>query len=133
MHKARRRQCKSWQNDEWRDKFLASVHWLSNGSSHLSIPVGPEQTIEVISVPCEFDAPLGFDDPPTKAAKRKSAESKPEFVDQKIEEEEDGEQQDDEDSTEERNQEVHEFFSADSSRTVKLFFAVLPFQMEDCV
>jgi len=72
MHKARRRQCKSWQNDEWRDKFLASVHWLSNGSGILSIPVGPEQTIEVISVPCEFDAPLGFDDPPTRTASERA-------------------------------------------------------------
>jgi hypothetical protein len=28
MHSARRRQCKSWWNDEWRDRILAAMTWL---------------------------------------------------------------------------------------------------------
>lgn len=66
MHKARRRQCKNWQNDEWRDKLLATLQWLSNGRAVIHIPVGHDLSVQVCARPLEFNSPLRYDDPPKK-------------------------------------------------------------------
>jgi hypothetical protein len=66
MHSARRRQCKSWFNPEWRDRFLATLHWLSQGSPTLSIPAGGGVSIVMSVVPDEFDSDVSYVDPPTR-------------------------------------------------------------------
>jgi hypothetical protein len=67
MHRSRRRQCKNWQNDEWRDKLLATLTWLSDGQAVLQIPVGRDLCIQVCSRPLEFQSPLAYSDPAKKA------------------------------------------------------------------
>lgn len=66
MHSARRRQCKSWFNPEWRDRLLATLHWLSQGSSTLSIPVGSDVSIEASVIPQEFESEVSYLDPLTR-------------------------------------------------------------------
>jgi hypothetical protein len=66
MHSARRRQCKSWFNPEWRDRLLATLHWLSQGSPTLSIPAGAGVSIEVSATPDEFESGVSYADPPTR-------------------------------------------------------------------
>jgi hypothetical protein len=66
MHSARRRQCKSWFNPEWRDRLLATLHWLSQGNPTISIPVGSEVSFEVSAAPDEFESDISYVDPPTR-------------------------------------------------------------------
>lgn len=66
VHSARRRQCKSWFNPEWRDRLLATLHWLSQGSSTLSIPAGSHVRIEASVIPQEFESEVSYLDPPTR-------------------------------------------------------------------
>ena len=66
MHSARRRQCKSWFNPEWRDRLLATLHWLSQGSATLSIPAGGGLSIEVSVASDEFESEVSYLDPPTR-------------------------------------------------------------------
>jgi len=70
MHSARRRQCKSWFNPEWRDRLLATLHWLSQGSSALSIPAGSDVRIEASVIPQEFESEVSYLDPPTRKQRR---------------------------------------------------------------
>src|SRR5581483_6355179 len=66
MHSARRRQCKSWFNPEWRDRLLATLHWLSQGNTSLRIPAGKEIFIEVAVTPEQFESQVSYADPPTR-------------------------------------------------------------------
>lgn len=63
MHSARRRQCKSWFNPEWRDRLLATLHWLSQGGTSLSIPVAKDLLIEVSLVSEQFESEISYADP----------------------------------------------------------------------
>ncbi|HEX3105000.1 MAG TPA: toll/interleukin-1 receptor domain-containing protein [Terriglobales bacterium] len=65
MHSARRRQCKSWFNPEWRDRLLATLHWLSQGGTTLQLPAG-DDFIEVSIQPQQFDSDVSYADPPTR-------------------------------------------------------------------
>jgi hypothetical protein len=51
QHSARRSACKSWWNDEWRDRLLATVAYVSGGSDVLSIPVGAKAAFEFAAQP----------------------------------------------------------------------------------
>jgi hypothetical protein len=66
MHSARRRQCKNWFNPHWRDRLLATLHWLSQGNSSLRIPCGKLAFIEVSSLPQAFESDVSYADPPTR-------------------------------------------------------------------
>jgi len=66
MHSARRRQCKSWFNPEWRDRLLATLHWLSQGGPTLSIPAGGGLSVEVSVAPDEFESEVSYADPLTR-------------------------------------------------------------------
>jgi hypothetical protein len=65
MHSARRRQCKSWFNPEWRDRLLATLHWLAQANQALVIPAGSKVSIEVSALPDEFESETSYIDPPT--------------------------------------------------------------------
>lgn len=66
MHRARRRQCKQWFNEEWRDRLLATLHWLSQGEPSLLIQVGTNERILVSSQPQQFETDIDYSDPPTR-------------------------------------------------------------------
>jgi hypothetical protein len=42
QHSCRRSQCKSWYNDDWRDRIIATLHYLADGKSQLQVPLGSE-------------------------------------------------------------------------------------------
>lgn len=42
QHSCRRSQCKSWYNDDWRDRIVGALFHLANGDSHLRVPLGAE-------------------------------------------------------------------------------------------
>ena len=66
MHSARRRQCKNWFNPEWRDRLLATLHWLSQGGASLRIPAGEDAFIEVSLTPEQFESKISYTDPATR-------------------------------------------------------------------
>ncbi len=63
LHRARRRQCKQWWNDVWRDRMLAAVAWLADGEGALVLPLGASATIRVAARPLEFTSPVSLVDP----------------------------------------------------------------------
>jgi hypothetical protein len=66
MHSARRRQCKNWFNPQWRDRLLATLHWLSQGNASLFIPSGKDLFIEVALLPQQFESEISYADPLTR-------------------------------------------------------------------
>jgi hypothetical protein len=64
-HQRRRRLTKSWWNDVWRDRLLAAVHFLGDGSPSVNIAVGNQQ-FSFASWPLEVELPVSYDasDPP---------------------------------------------------------------------
>jgi hypothetical protein len=42
QHSCRRSQCKSWYNDDWRDRIIATLHYFADGESQLQVPLGSE-------------------------------------------------------------------------------------------
>lgn len=95
MHKARRRQCKNWQNDEWRDKLFATLNWLSDAQASIRVPVGRALFVEACSRPLEFESPLAYSDP-VKKAKITRSELEDLSVDHEQDDETDNEDRDDE-------------------------------------
>jgi len=66
MHSARRRQCKGWFNPQWRDRLLATLHWLSQGNPSLHIPAAKGAFIQVSMISEQFDSEISYADPPTR-------------------------------------------------------------------
>jgi hypothetical protein len=64
-HKKRRRLTRSWWNDIWRDRLLASMHYLADGNEHIVLTAGNEQFC-LASWPLEIEIPVSYDatDPP---------------------------------------------------------------------
>ncbi|WP_216842979.1 toll/interleukin-1 receptor domain-containing protein [Granulicella sp. S190] len=60
MHQLRRSFAKGWRNARWRDMLLAFLYWLSQGSNALSIPVSPDESIELRLPPMFFRSPVGL-------------------------------------------------------------------------
>ncbi|HYM10475.1 MAG TPA: hypothetical protein VEU62_07075 [Bryobacterales bacterium] len=96
MHSARRRQCKTWFNPEWRDRLLATLHWLSQGSAGLCLPAGANAFIQVSVTPEQFESDISYADPPTRKQRTLIPELEAETFTMEDEESEDTEQEDDE-------------------------------------
>jgi hypothetical protein len=64
-HRRRRRLTKSWWNDVWRDRLLAAMHFLADGSPTFIVRAGNE-TFAVSTWPLLLDMPVSYDatDPP---------------------------------------------------------------------
>ena len=62
LHRARRSQCKDWWNEDWRDRLLGAMAWLSVDDV-VSIPLSTNSSIDVSAVPVHFDSPVSFSDP----------------------------------------------------------------------
>jgi TIR domain len=98
MHQARRRQCKSWYNDVWRDRLLAAMGKLAQeGASLITISVSSEEHLDISIRPMTFESPISF----TVISKAKSADLDKDRVDQEsAAEEEEEEEVEEEDRTE---------------------------------
>lgn len=66
LHRARRSQCKDWWNDDWRDRMLAALAWLSEGTEEIAIPIGTDTTVAISTVPIGFLSPVSYEDPETE-------------------------------------------------------------------
>jgi hypothetical protein len=58
LHSARRRQCKSWYNDEWRDRLLASMAFLADGKDTIDIEVVGGSPIKIALTPELFESKI---------------------------------------------------------------------------
>ena len=94
MHVSRRRQCKDWYNDTWRDRLLASMRKLADeGAKLISIPVSSDENILVSIFPVTFESPITFN----VISKSVTADSQKDRADEGVEEEDSEEAYDDED------------------------------------
>lgn len=63
MHKARRRDCRNWWNDRWRDLLLGTMAWLG-ADGRISIPLGTNVGAEIASAPISFVNQVSYEEPP---------------------------------------------------------------------
>lgn len=59
QHSARRSQCKNWWNDDWRDRMLAMMTWIADGSDQITVNCGGD-VIEVSVRPLTFTSPVRY-------------------------------------------------------------------------
>jgi hypothetical protein len=62
MHAMRRRFCKSWWNDRWRDLLLAYATWLANGEDTIELPVGSNTAVKLGGSPLVMMAPISLNE-----------------------------------------------------------------------
>src|SRR5258708_6781722 len=69
LHKARRRNCRSWWNPKWRDLILASASHLAADDGLVHVPLASDVEIQIEIFPVQFESLASFDDPekPTAA------------------------------------------------------------------
>jgi hypothetical protein len=60
---ARRSQCKSWWNDEWRDRALAAATYLCDGTDKITLTLGSKATLTIPPMPVLFCSPVSYTDP----------------------------------------------------------------------
>lgn len=60
---ARRSQCKSWWNDEWRDRTLAAATYLCNDAQAITVRLGSKASLSVPPKPLPFSSPVSYTDP----------------------------------------------------------------------
>jgi hypothetical protein len=58
--KARRNQCKTWWNDEWRDRMLAVTAHITGTDGMISIPMSPNRSILLSGAPETFESPVSY-------------------------------------------------------------------------
>jgi hypothetical protein len=60
---ARRSQCKSWWNDEWRDRTLAAATYMCDGADKITVKLGSTATLSIPPTPLAFCSPVSYTDP----------------------------------------------------------------------
>jgi hypothetical protein len=60
---ARLSQCKSWWNDEWRDRTLAAAAYLCDGTDKITLTLGSTATLSIPPTPLLFCSPVSYTDP----------------------------------------------------------------------
>lgn len=71
LHRARRATCKSWWNDEWRDRLLLSLYWIAQKGGEqdvISLDLSSENKVKLSILPVRFQAPIAYDDAKVKSA-----------------------------------------------------------------
>lgn len=63
QHAARRRQGKNWWNDDWRNKLLAFIKYLSDDESSFYLEAGSEEKIHVSNEPVQFIGQVSYNIP----------------------------------------------------------------------
>jgi hypothetical protein len=61
QHACRRSQCRRWYNNDWRDRLLATLHFLRDGNERLRIPLAPESFGIFESEPITFESPVSYE------------------------------------------------------------------------
>ena len=88
MHVSRRRQCKNWYNDTWRDRLLASMAKLAaEGAKSIVIPVSSDENLDISIRPLTFNSPVTF----SVISKSPTATLEKDRVDEETEDEDDDE------------------------------------------
>jgi hypothetical protein len=59
LARARRSQCKNWWNDEWRDRLLGVMQWLSSNGT-ITLPVSPTNVIKLSAEPQTYVSPVTY-------------------------------------------------------------------------
>jgi len=60
QHRLRRSQCRSWYNDDWRDRILAAIFHFSGGNSEVNVPVSPSQSLAIAAFPQSLVSPVSY-------------------------------------------------------------------------
>lgn len=63
QHSARRRQGKNWWNDDWRNKLLAFVKYLSDNENSFYLEAGSEEKIYISNEPLQFIGQYSYNIP----------------------------------------------------------------------
>lgn len=92
LHKARRRNCRSWWNPKWRDLILACAAHLAAEDGLVHVPLGSGVEIQMEIFPLTFESPVTFDDP----QKPTPTDGSQEIVDDEAADEDDTEGENDE-------------------------------------
>lgn len=91
QHSARRNQCRSWYNDDWIDRLLATMSFLADeGTNDLVIPLSEEEAVAVQRFPLIFESPVSF----------QVVDEQPELEDEREEEEHDDDPEGEEEDSE---------------------------------
>lgn len=92
MHAARRRQCRSWWNAEWRDRILASMTWLAGDGETIELKLGSDVSVNLSKTPLVFTSPVSYIEPEKKQTVAVVDEDfdEDDFDEEEIEEEEGG-------------------------------------------
>jgi TIR domain len=88
QHAYRRSQCRSWYNNDWRDRLLATLAFLSGATVELHIPLAPDSSATFQALPEQIESPVTY----TRTAdEREVEEAEPdgEFESDDVDEEED--------------------------------------------
>ncbi|MGH9734209.1 MAG: toll/interleukin-1 receptor domain-containing protein [Candidatus Acidiferrales bacterium] len=59
---ARRSQCKSWWNDEWRDRTLAAATYLCDGADNITVKLGSNISLLIPPSPMPYRSPVSYTD-----------------------------------------------------------------------
>ncbi|MBE7518348.1 MAG: toll/interleukin-1 receptor domain-containing protein [Thermoflexaceae bacterium] len=60
QHRARRALCRTWWNEEWRDRVLAMMQFVGDEESEIHIAASPAKTIPVSCRPALFESPVSY-------------------------------------------------------------------------
>ncbi len=61
QHAARRSQCKSWYNNDWLDRIMATMSFLSGEeTSVITVPLSLDSVITVSKTPLLFESPVSY-------------------------------------------------------------------------
>ncbi|MCE5323351.1 toll/interleukin-1 receptor domain-containing protein [bacterium] len=63
QHRARRQQCWDWWNDDWRDRLLAVISWLTNENGSIDLALGEFVTAQVDNRPVDFYSQVRYEPP----------------------------------------------------------------------
>jgi hypothetical protein len=60
QHAYRRNQCRNWYNDDWRDRLLATLSFLTGAGAELSLPVAPDSGANFRAIPEIIESPVTY-------------------------------------------------------------------------
>ncbi len=63
MHSARRSQCRDWWNDDWRDRLLVTMAYLSEKDGFINIELGKKISLKIARSPINLKSPVSYLDP----------------------------------------------------------------------
>jgi hypothetical protein len=91
MHRVKMSQCKNWWNDDWRDRILAVMSWLTDENGEIVVPLSSEEALRVNKSPLLFASPVSFNDPVKQSSEEAAdAGAEPEIDDDDVEYDDEG-------------------------------------------